>query len=325
MNEIKDSTILVTGGAGTIGSHVVDGLVKRGAGRILVYENFSEGEPDNLDWARANGNVEIIRADIRDTEDLDAAMRGVDYVFHIASVLLLESKAKRRKAVDVNVVGTFNVLEAATKHHVKKVIFSSSASVFGDPVRLPVDESHPFNNVTFYGATKLAGEQFCTNFYHDSGLNFVGLRYYNVYGPRQGIKGAYAQVLPRWLDSLDEGKPLVIFGDGTQTMDLIFVRDIAAANLLSLTSDVSGEFFNIGTGIETSVRELAELILDIKKCRAEIKYEPHDINLVKRRRCSTEKAERMLGFKAAVPLRQGLEEYIKWRDSVKNRAVWRSR
>jgi len=325
MPELRGSTVLVTGGAGNIGSHIVDALVKEEVGKIIVYENFSEGEIENLEWAMQNGPVEIVRADIRDSEDLDIVMRGVDYVFHVASMLLLESKARPRKAMEVNIMGTFNVLEAAVKHNVRKVIFSSSASVFGDPLHLPVDENHPFNNFTFYGGTKLAGEQFCTNFYHDRGLQFCGLRYYNVYGPRQGIKGAYAQVLPRWLDRIDEGQPLVIFGDGSQSMDLIFVRDIARANILALKSDATNEFFNIGTGIETSVRDLANLIMEIKDFKIPPHYEPHDVNLVKRRRCSTEKSERLIGFKASVPLRQGLEEYIQWREDTKRRMVWRSR
>lgn len=325
MLELKGSTVLVTGGAGNIGSHVVDALVKENVSKIIVYENFSEGEIENLEWALRNGPLEIVRADIRDWEDLDIAMRGVDYVFHVASMLLLESKARPRKAMEVNILGTFNVLDAAVKNNVKKVVFSSSASVFGDPVRLPVDETHPFNNLTFYGATKSAGEQFCTNFHHEHGLKFCGLRYYNVYGPRQSIKGAYAQVLPKWLDRIDDSQPLVIFGDGSQSMDLIFVRDIAQANISAMKSDVSNEFFNIGTGIETTVRDLAHLIMDIKNFHLDPIYESHDVNLVKHRRCSTEKSERLIGFKAQVSLRQGLEEYIHWREETKRRTVWRSR
>jgi UDP-glucose 4-epimerase len=325
MPEIKGSKILVTGGMGNIGSHIIDALVREGADRIIVYDNFSEGELDNLNWAMENGPVELIRADIRDPEDLDTAMRGIDYVFHAASMLLLESKSKPRKALEVNVNGTFNVFNAAVKNGVKKVIFSSSASVFGDPLRLPVDEDHPFNNVTIYGGTKIAGEQICTYFYHEHKIDFVGLRYYNVYGPRQSIKGAYAQVLPRWLDRIDNGKPLVIFGDGSQTMDMIFVHDIALANILSLKSDVTNEFFNIGTGIETSVGELAHTIMELKDYHLPEVYEPHDINLVKRRRCSTDKSERLLGFRAQVDVRTGLKQYIEWRDSMRQPSLWRER
>lgn len=316
MEDIRGSRILVTGGAGNIGSHVVDALVREGADKILVYENFSEGERENLEWALGQGNsVEIIRGDIRDAEDLAIVTEGMDYVFHLASVLLLESMAKPRKAIDINIQGTFNVLEAAVRHGVKKVVFSSSASVFGDPLYLPVDEAHPFNNLTFYGATKIAGEQFCTYFAHRHGLPFVGLRYYNVYGPRQGVKGAYAQVLPRWLDLIDEGKPLVIYGDGTQSMDLIYVEDIARANVQALKSEIANEFFNIGSGVETSVKKLAEIVMELRDYHVPPVYEPHDRNLVRRRRCATAKAEALLGFRAMMGVREGVGEYIRWRDS----------
>lgn len=320
MPEIKGSAVLVTGGVGNIGSHLVDALVEEGAGRIIIYDNFSEGERENIEWALSHGvRIEIVRGDIRDREDFLLATRGVDFVCHLASVLLLESMAKPQKAIDVNVQGTFNVLEACVKNSIKKLIFASSASVFGDPVYLPVDENHPFNNITFYGATKLAGEQFCTSFHHTHNLDFIGLRAYNVYGPRQGIKGAYAQILPRWLDRIDDKKPLVIFGDGTQTMDLIYVKDVAQAYVCSLKSDTSNEFFNIGTGVETSVLELAELVMRVKDFGMAPVYEVHDQNLVKRRRCATGKAEALIGFRAATPLESGIREYVQWRESRRKR------
>ncbi len=315
MLQIQGSTVLVTGGAGTIGSHVVDALVVERPRKIIVLDNFSEGRRENLEEALAQDSVaiEIAAADIRNREDLDHLFEGVDFVFHEASVLLLESMAKPQKAIDVNIQGTFNVFQACVKHKIKKIVWASSASVFGDPLRLPVDEDHPFNNVTFYGATKVACEQFASSFHHQYKMKQVGLRYYNVYGPRQGIKGAYAQILPRWLDKIEKGLPLVIFADGSQSMDLIYVRDIARANVLALKSDVDNDFFNIGSGIETTVKELAMIVMEVAGHNQPPIYEPHDVNLVKRRRCSTIKAERMIGFKSEVTVRKGVEEYLEWR------------
>ena len=209
-------------------------------------------------------------------------MRGVDYVFHEASVLLLESMKKPQKAIDVNIQGTFNVFQAALKAGVKKVVWASSASVFGDPLRLPVDEDHPFNNKTFYGATKIACEAIAMSLNFSQGLKHVGLRYYNVYGPRQGIRGAYAQILPRWCERIENGQPIVIFSDGSQSMDLIYVKDIAQANICAMKSDCANDFFNIGTGVETTVKQLAHVLLEITNCKLQPIYEPHDVNLVKR-------------------------------------------
>lgn len=317
MFDIRGSSVLVTGGAGTIGSHIVDALVEEGASKVVVLDNFSEGKLDNLAKALSQRltTIEVVSTDIRNHEDLDVHFNGADYVFHQASVLLLESMSKPQKAIDVNIQGTFNVFQSCIKHRVKKIVWASSASVFGDPLRLPVDEDHPFNNVTFYGATKVACEQFAVSFHHQYGLKQVGLRYYNVYGPRQGIKGAYAQILPKWFDRIDAGLPIVIFADGSQSMDLIFVRDIARANVLALKSGANNDFFNIGSGVETTVKQLAETVLDVTGCGLAPIYEPHDVNLVKRRRCSTVKAEKLIGFKSQISVRQGVREYFEWRAS----------
>jgi len=322
MNEIKGSTILVTGGAGTIGSHVVDALIQEKAKKIIVFDNFSEGHPQNLNQALSQKETEIsiVKSDIRNREDLDEAMVGVDYVFHQASVLLLESMKKPQKAIDVNIQGSFNVFQASLKAGIKKVVWASSASVFGEPLKLPVDEDHPFNNKTFYGATKAASEHIAVSLNFSNGLKHVGLRYYNVYGPRQGIKGAYAQILPKWCDRIEKGEPIIIYSDGSQSMDLIFVKDIAQANICALKSNCENDFFNIGTGVETSVKQLAETLLSVTGFKKPPIFEPHDVNLVKRRCCSTVKAKAKMAFEAKTTVRQGLEAYWKWRQNERSQS-----
>lgn len=321
MYDLKNSVVLVTGGAGTIGSHVVDAVIAEGARKVIVYDNFSEGHHPNLHDAvqQTKTEVRLVPADIRCREDLDEVMQGVDYVFHEASVLLLESMKKPQKAIDVNIQGTFNVFQSALQAGVKKVVWASSASVFGEPLRLPVDEDHPFNNKTFYGATKTACEMIATSLNFTNGLKHVGLRYYNVYGPRQGIQGAYAQILPRWCEKIEKGEPIVIYADGSQSMDLIFVKDVAAANICALKSDCTNDFFNIGTGIETTVKQLAHVLLDVTDTKTPPVYEPHDVNLVKRRQCSTKLAKEKTGFAAATSIREGVRQYWDWRQRQKAR------
>lgn len=315
MFDLKGSVVLVTGGAGTVGSHVVDAVIAEGAQKVIVYDNFSAGNVENLVPAQkqTKTKIQIVTGDIQHREDLDEALQGVDYVFHEASILLLESMKKPQKAIDVNIQGTFNVFQAALQAGVKKVVWASSASVFGEPLRLPVDEDHPFNNKTFYGATKIACEAIATSLNFSRGLKHVGLRYYNVYGPRQGIRGAYAQVIPRWFERIERGEPVVIYGDGTQSMDLIYVKDIARSNLCAMQSDCTNDFFNIGSGVETTVKQLAELIVEVTGGRVPITTEPHDVNLVKRRRCSTVRAKERIGFAAQTSVRAGLQEYLQWR------------
>lgn len=315
MDDLRNTVVLVTGGAGTIGSHIVDAVIAEGARKVIVYDNFSEGRHDNLrDALKQNrAEVRVMAADLRSREDLDEAMVGVDYVFHEASILLLESSKKPQKALDVNIQGTFNVFQAALKAGVKKVVWASSASVFGEPLQLPVTEDHPFNNKTFYGATKQACEAIATSLNFSHGLKHVGLRYYNVYGPRQGIKGAYAQILPRWCERIERGEPIVIYADGSQSMDLIFVKDIAQANILALKSACANDFFNIGTGVETSVKQMAEILLEVTGTRTAPVYEPHDVNLVKRRQCSTKLAREKIGFSAQTSVREGVRQYWEWR------------
>lgn len=314
--EIEGTRVFVTGGAGHIGSHIVDALLRAKVGQIVVYDNLSEGRESNLAHIPRDMRPEIARGDIRDYEDLEVAMRGCDYVFHAASILLLECRARPLKALEVNIRGTFNVLRAAVETGVKKVVFSTTGSVYGEPLYLPIDEDHPYNSETLYGTTKIAGEHLLRNFYREHGLEYVGLRYFNVYGPRQHYKGAYTQVVPRWFDRIQAGQPLVIHGDGSQTMDMIYVTDVARANVLALQSEVTNDFLNVGTGKTWSVLKVAEIMMEITGYDLPPTHIAQDVNLVKRRQCSTEKAKRLIGFEARVNIRQGIQRYYKWRQAV---------
>jgi UDP-glucose 4-epimerase len=315
MTQIEDSKILVIGGAGFIGSHVVDELTKEDVKEIIVYDNFCRGTEDNLKAALQDPRVKIyeVGGDICQTDILVSAMKGVDYVFHLAALWLLQCYEYPRAAFDVNIRGTFNVLEACVHEKVKKLLYSSSASVYGDAVTIPMTEEHPFNNKTFYGATKIAGEQMCRAFHHRYGLSYVGLRYMNVYGPRQDYKGTYIAVIMKILDRIDQGLPPVIYGDGSQAYDFIYVSDCAAANVCAMKSDRTDLFYNVGRGIQTTIKELAEMILEITGSDLNIQYEPSGITFVQNRVGSTKKAEAEIGFRTRVELREGLRKLIEWR------------
>jgi UDP-glucose 4-epimerase len=316
MFSLEGSRVLVTGGAGHIGSHIVDAVLKEGASHVVVYDNFAEGNLGNLDSALSTGRLEIATRDIRDYHDLEAAMAGCDFVFHTASIMLLEARVAPRKAIDTNIIGTFNVLQAAAKCGVRKVVFSTTGSVYGEPLFLPMDENHPYNNETMYGATKIAGEQFCRNFHREHDLSFVALRYFNVYGTRQHIKGAYAQIVPRWYDQMTSGQAITIFGDGSQTMDMTNVEDVARANILAAKSPARADFFNVGTGVATSVAQVFHYLKDLTGYELQPAYQDRDVNLVKRRQCSTEKAKTVLGFEARVNVPDGLKKYVEWRRRI---------
>jgi len=314
--DIKGSRVLVMGGAGFIGSHVVDELTKEDVKEIVIYDNFCRGTIDNLQEAIKDPRVRIyeVGGDICQTDILNSAMKEMDCVVHLAALWLLQCYEYPRAAFDVNIRGTFNVLEACVNHKVKKLIYSSSASVYGDAVEIPMTEEHPFNNKTFYGATKIAGEQMCRAFYHRYGLNYVGLRYMNVYGPRQDYKGAYIAVIMKILDRLDQGLPPILYGDGSQAYDFIYVLDAAQANIRALKGDTKDKFYNIGMGMQTTIKELCEMILRITGKKVEIQYEPAGQTFVTNRIGSTEKAKRDLGYEAKVNLREGLTQLIEWRE-----------
>lgn len=307
---------MVIGGAGFIGSHVVDALISDDVNEIIVFDNFSRGHPDNLRDAFRDPRMKVFdpKGDVLYADVLRSAMRGVDCVFHLAALWLLHCQEYPQAAFDVNIRGTFNVLEACRDNGVKRLVFSSSASVYGDAVEVPMTEEHPFLNRTFYGATKIAGEQMCRAFCHRYGLNYVGLRYMNVYGERQDDRGAYTSVIMKMLSQVESGEPLVIFGDGSQTYDFIHVTDAARANICAMRATATDEFFNIGRGVATSIRELAEIIIRVSGRDPGLRYEPAPAahGFVTHRVGSTDKAKRLLDFEARVDLEEGIGRLLQY-------------
>jgi UDP-glucose 4-epimerase len=325
--DTKGSRILVVGGAGLIGSHVVEELLKEDVSEVIVYDNFCRGTQENLQQALKDPRCKIYEAggDILQTDILNAAMEGVDGVIHLAALWLLQCYEYPRAAFDVNIRGTFNVLEACVNNNIKRLVYSSSASVYGDAVEEPMTEDHPYNNWTFYGATKIASEHMFRSFHKRYGLEGVGLRYMNVYGPRQDYKGAYIAVMMKILDNLDSGKPPIVYGDGSQAYDFIYVADTAKANVCALKSNVPFGFYNVGRGIKTTINELVGLILNITGSDLQIQYESGGMSFVKNRIGFAKKAEDEIGFKAQVGLREGLERLIAWRNSHKAEVTERRR
>jgi UDP-glucose 4-epimerase len=308
------SKVLVTGGAGLIGSHIVDQLAKSGVPNIVVLDNFVRGRRENLAWTLANGSLKIVEADIRDTKVLAEVMADVDLVFHQAAIRITQCAQEPRLALEVLVDGTYNVLEAAVQAGVKKVVAASSASVYGAARDFPTTEDHhPYGNRTIYGAAKTFNEGLLRSFKEMFGLDYVALRYFNVYGPRMDIHGVYTEVLIRWMERIAAGQPPLIFGDGHQTMDFVHAEDIARANILAAQADVSDEFFNVASGTETSLNELAYALLRVMGSDLEPEYGPErKVNPVPRRLASTEKAEQMLGFRAQISLEEGLKGLVAW-------------
>ncbi|MFH1021914.1 MAG: SDR family NAD(P)-dependent oxidoreductase [Planctomycetota bacterium] len=325
--DLSGKNVLVIGGAGLIGSHVVDELLKTDVRKIVVYDNFFRGSLDNLQDALKDPRVEIFPhgGDVLHRDILDKAMEGMDGVFHLAALWILQCHEYPESAFDVNVRGTFNVIMAAIKHKVKRVVYSSSASVYGDAIDIPITENHPYNNFTFYGASKIAGEHFFKSLGHRYGLKWVGLRYMNVYGPRQDYKGAYVAVMHKILDRINTGQPPVVFGDGSQQYDFIHVTDVARANVLAMQADVSGECYNVGRGIGTSIKDLSELLLRLTDSRLSIQYEKAGLTFVTNRIGCPKKAGKDLGFGWTIDLENGMKSLIQWRrdhqDSLKKKQM----
>jgi UDP-glucose 4-epimerase len=317
---LSGARVLVTGGAGLVGSHIVDELVREGA-RVLVYDSFIRGRIEHLEWAKRGGEVQVIEADLRDREALRQAVQGVDFVFHQAAAWLRQCQQDPRLSIEVNVVGTFNLLEACVEAGVKKVVAASSSSVYGEGLYLPTDEKHPFNNDLFYGASKVANEQYYRAFYSKYGLDFVALRYLNVYGPRQPYEAAYMDVIMHFLNRIDADQPPVVRGDGSATVDLVFVEDVARANVMALKSPVTNECFNVCSGVETTVKDLARLLIRLrgKEDRLGIEFQPLDTGLVTRRWGDPAKARELLGFVATTPVEEGMRRVISWRDELAGR------
>ncbi len=322
MPSIDNSHILVIGGAGFIGSHIVDQLLEAPVAKVTVLDNFVRGTRDNLQHAVQDERVEVVDGSVMDRELLASLMKEADYAFHLAALWLYECVHEPRKALEHNIVGTYNVVETAHEAGIKKIVYSSSASVYGDALFTPMTEDHPFNNRTMYGATKIAGEQFFRAFNEQHGLDYAGMRYMNVYGPRMDYKGTYVSVIMKVLDRIDAGQAPVIFGDGSQAYDFVHVADVARANILALTSDTSTDRnYNVGTGVKTTIKELVDSLLEITGSDLEPEYRPQEQMFVTHRVGSTENAERDLGFVAEIPYEDGLRSVVEWRRSDERRAV----
>jgi len=319
--ELKGTKLVLIGGAGLIGSHTADQLLKEDVREIIIYDNFVRGRVENLGPALKDPRVRIfdVGGDILQTDILDSALDGADGVFHFAALWLLQCHDFPRSAFDVNVHGTFNVMEACVKKQVQRLVYSSSASVYGDAVEEPMTEDHPFNNKNFYGATKIAGEAMLRAFHHRYGLNYVGLRYMNVYGPRQDYHGAYIAVIMKMLDAIDRGSGPTILGDGSEAFDFVAVEDCGRANVSAMKSEANDRFYNVGTGKRTSLKELAELVLDLTGSDAPINYAPRSqATLVRNRIGSPKRASAEIGFVAGIDLRKGLKQLIEWRAAHKS-------
>ena len=311
---LRNARVLITGGAGFVGSAIADQLVQLGVKEILIVDNFVRGHKDNLAAAIANGPVAVVDGDIRDVGLLASVVSGIDVVFHQASLRITESAEDPRKALEVVVDGTFNVLEAAVRAGVRRTVAASSASVYGLAEAFPTCERHhPYANRTLYGAGKLFMEGLLRSFNEMYGLAYVALRYFNVYGPRMDIHGAYTEVLVRWMERIDAGRSPLILGDGSQTMDFIFVQDVARANILAAQSEITDEVFNIASGVETSLEELATTLVRVMGSDLRPEFGPErKVNAVSRRLGDTSRARERLGFEANVGLEEGLRRLVEW-------------
>jgi len=323
--DISGKRILVIGGAGFIGSHVVAELLKEDVNKVTIFDNLARGRISNIRESLGNSRCQVFAdgGDIREVDVLNRAVSEADAVVHLAAMWLLHCKDYPRTAFDVNIAGTFNVLEACVNNGIERLVYSSSASVYGDAVEVPMTESHPFNNRNFYGATKIAGEAMCRAFYDRYNLSYIGLRYMNVYGPFQDQTAAYTGVIPIMLNKIDANEAPVINGDGSQAYDFITARDAGRCNVFALKADVVDEFYNVGTGVQTSIRDLCDLILSLRESDLTVTYNPYSPEdarrLVQNRIGSPEKATKDLGFTYSDELRDGLLDLIAWRQRNKDR------
>ncbi len=328
--DLAGKRLLVIGGAGLIGSHTVDALLKEPVKEVRIFDNFTRGSRENLADALKDPRVTVFPfgGDILHRDLLARAMDGIDGAFHFAALWLLHCHEYPRSAFEVNIGGTFNVLEACFNNGVKRLVYSSSASVYGDALAEPMTEDHPYNNQNFYGATKIAGEHMARSLYHryketTKRFDYVGLRYMNVYGPRQDYQGAYISVIMKILDRLDAGQAPVVYGDGSQAYDFVYVGDCAAANVCAMKADATDEFYNVGTGLRTSIRELTEMILEVSGSKQKIHYEPAGLTFVKNRVGCPKKARAQIGFDAKVDLKEGIARLIEWRSTHKEEVAHR--
>jgi UDP-glucose 4-epimerase len=313
---LENKKVLVIGGAGLIGSHVVDQLVKTKTSQIIIFDNFVRGSTENLSEALKDSRVKIFEAggDICQIDILERAVKGMDGVFCLAALWLLQCHEFPRAAFEVNVRGAFNVMEACVANKVQKLVFSSSASVYGDALTEPMTEDHPFNNKNFYGATKICDEAMLRAYHHRYAMNYSGLRYMNVYGPRQDYRGAYIAVIMKMLDAIDRGESPTIMGDGSEAFDFVAVEDCARANVCAMEAETTDQFYNVGTGKRTSLKELAEMLIELTGCKKPIRYQPRSqATLVRNRIGCPKKATQQIGFTAGIDLKEGLNRLIDWR------------
>lgn len=312
--ELNNKKILITGGCGFIGSHIVDQLLRENVKKITIVDNFTRGTKNNLSHLKRNKKIKIIEGDIRSKKLMLDISKNIDCIFHEAAIRLTQCAEDPRLCHEIMVDGTFNILEAAAKNKVKKLIMASSASVYGEPLYVPMDEKHPYNNTTFYGAAKIANEHMAFAFHAKYGIPIILLRYFNVYGPRMDILGAYTEVIIRWLEKIDAGKSPIIHGDGKQSLDFVFVEDIAQANILAAKSNLPFGIYNVGSGKTTSLKKLLNTLTKLTGSSVKPIFNTKVKRpYVQKRQADVKKAKKELKFKTSTTLRQGLKKLIQWR------------
>ena len=313
--KIDGASILVTGGCGLVGSTTIDLLLQEhDPARIVIIDNLERGSLSNVEHALTDPRVTLVRGDIRDPGTVHEVTHGMDAVIHMATLRITACAAEPRAALGVMCDGTFNVAEAAQAAGVQKLVAASSASIYGLAESFPTREDHhPYNNRTWYGASKIMLEGLMRSYNDMFDLPYVALRYFNVYGPRMDIHGKYTEVLIRWMERISAGQGPLILGDGKTTMDFVYIEDVARSNILALQSDVTDDVFNIASGVETSLDDLAAALLRVMGSDARPEYGPErKVNPVSRRLADTTRAERLLGFRASVGLDEGLRRLVEW-------------
>ncbi|HEY8657073.1 MAG TPA: NAD-dependent epimerase/dehydratase family protein [Candidatus Limnocylindria bacterium] len=317
MSLLAGAKVIVTGGAGNVGSHIIDAAIAAGAREVVALDAMVRGVPENLAPALATGKARLEQLDIRDraaVHDSICSNGGADVVFHQAALRWTRCQEAPRECQEVMVDGTFNVLEAAAAAKVKHVVLASSAVVYGEPVRLPMDEDQPLRGTTFYGAMKASNEQLARAYAHLSGLHATTLRYFNVYGPRMDVRSRFVEVMIRWLNLIDEGKPLTLFGDGSSSVDFVYIGDVARANITACVRDLPDATLNVCSGVETPMRDLAATLLRLTGSDVGMEFKPQPAGALPARRVGDpRRAEALLGFKAETSLDDGLRKLIDWR------------
>ena len=320
MSVLSGARVVVTGGAGNVGSHIIDAALAAGAREVVALDALVRGVPENLAGALATGRASLREIDIRDREAVTASIEGADVVFHQAALRWTRCQEAPRECQEVMVDGTFNVLEAAAAAKVKRVVLASSAVVYGEPEALPMHEDQPLNGTTFYGSMKVANEQAARAFAHLHGIPVTALRYFNVYGPRMDVRSRFVEVMIRWLNLIDEGKPLTLFGDGSSSVDFVYVEDVARANLLACESGAPAAIVNVCSGVETTMKELAALLLRLTGSGVGMEFKPQPAGALPARRVGDPaRARELIGFKAETTLEVGLRRLIEWRREVLTR------